>query len=54
LHVDALTNLIDPAYRPLRSYSDLLRAGIPHKGGLAMLATAERLERPVPAIAALA
>lgn len=49
--MDYLTNLLDPTYRPVFSYTALLEQGTPHAGGLELLAAAERSE---PAIAALA
>jgi hypothetical protein len=38
---DILEDLLDPSYTATKSYSDLLREGVPHKGGLAMLAREE-------------
>jgi hypothetical protein len=37
-----------------KSYSQLLAEGVPHRGGLAMLAAAEKLKKPSPALAGLA
>ena len=51
-HTD-LAYIIDPDYVATKSYSDLLAEGIPHKGGLAMLAAAEKIAHTHPALAGL-
>ena len=46
--------LLEPPIGPVKSYTQLLREGVQHKGGLAMLAAAEKLKNPPAAIAGLA
>jgi hypothetical protein len=48
-----LADLLDPAYVPPKSYSNLLAEGIWHNGGLAMLAAAEKIAYSHPALAGL-
>ena len=48
-----ISTLLAPRKGPIKSYTQLLQEGLPHKGGLAMLAAAEKLENPPPSIAAL-
>jgi hypothetical protein len=45
--------LLDPDDVATKNYSDLLAEGIAHKGGLAMLAAAEKVAHSHPSIAAL-
>jgi len=51
--MENINNLLDPDYVATMSYSDLLAEGIAHKGGLAMLAAAEKVAYSHPSIAAL-
>ena len=48
-----LAYLLDEDYVATKSYNDLLAEGIPHMGGLAMLAAAEEIAHSHPALAGL-
>jgi len=45
-------DLLEPLPTP-KTYTELLQEGVPHKGGLAQLASAEQMDNPEPAIAGL-
>ncbi len=47
-----LTKELEPLPNP-KSYNELLQEGVPQKGGLALLASAERTANPDPSIEAL-
>jgi hypothetical protein len=51
--MDEITELLDPGYQPKKSYTELSQAGVPNKGGLALLASAEQTANPDPSIEAL-
>jgi hypothetical protein len=51
--MEHINSLLDPDYVATMSYGDLLAEGIAHKGGLAMLAAAEKVAHSHPSIAAL-
>jgi len=48
-----VAELLRSTGKPVKSYTQLLIEGVPHKGGLAQLALAETMENPPPSIAAL-
>jgi hypothetical protein len=51
--METLADLLTPSSKPTKSYTQLLQEGVQHKGGLALLASAETMENPPPSIAAL-
>ncbi|SCK49217.1 hypothetical protein VAR608DRAFT_4897 [Variovorax sp. HW608] len=39
---DLIADLLDPAYEPTKTFTEILTTGIEHAGGLAQLAQAEQ------------